>query len=58
MDPKTDEKLEGKLKGAIAEVIMKMGLKRLPLLPSDHTMNMMAKAAAAVYVTAVENSRK
>jgi hypothetical protein len=34
-----------------------MGLKRLPLLPSDHTLNRMAKAATAVYEAAVENRR-
>ena len=34
MDPKTVEKLEGKIEEAIAEIIVKMGLKKLPLLPS------------------------
>ena len=34
MDPKTVEKLEGKIEKAVAEIIVKMGLKRLPLLPS------------------------
>jgi hypothetical protein len=57
MDSKTIEKLEGKLQQAIAEVIMKMGLKRLPLLPSNETMHLMAKAAVAVYESAVENSQ-
>lgn len=57
MEPKTVRKLEDKLVYAIADVIMTMGLKRLPLLPSHHTMQMMAKAAAAVYETAVENCR-
>jgi MinD-like ATPase involved in chromosome partitioning or flagellar assembly len=55
MDPKTVKKLEAKLEEAIAEVIVKMGLKTLPLLPSRHTLQMMAKAAVAVYETAVEN---
>lgn len=57
MDPRTVEKLEEKLKEAIAEVIMKMGLKRLPLLPSDPTLNMMVKATTDVYEVAVENRR-
>lgn len=57
MDPKTVRKLEDRLEDAIAEVIISMGLKRLPLLPARHTMQMMAKAAAAVYEAAVENSR-
>lgn len=55
MDPKTVKKLEAKLEDAIAEVIVKMGLKNLPLLPARHTMHMMAKAAVAVYEAAVEN---
>lgn len=57
MDPKTVKNLEGKLEEAIVEVILKMGLKKLPLLPSRHTFQMMAKAAAAVYEAAVENGR-
>ena len=57
MDPKTVEKLEEKLKEAIAEVVMKLGLKKLPLLPSDRTMHLMAKAAVTVYEAAVENQR-
>lgn len=57
MDPKTVRKLEDKLEDAIAKVICTMGLERLPLLPSHHTMQMMAKAAAAVYEAAVENYR-
>ncbi len=55
MDPKTVEKLEGKIEEAIAEIIVKMGLKRLPLLPSRQTMHLMAKAAVAVYEAAVES---
>jgi hypothetical protein len=57
MDPKTVEKLEEKVEDAIAEVVVKMGLKKLPLLPSRHTFQMMAKAAVAVYEAAVENRR-
>jgi hypothetical protein len=55
MDPRTVEKLESKIEEAIAEVIVKMGLKTLPLLPSRHTMHLMAKAAVAVYEAADEN---
>ena len=55
MDPKTVEKLEGKIEEGIAEIIVKMGLKKPPLLPSRHTMHLMAKAAVAVYEAAVEN---
>jgi hypothetical protein len=36
---------------------MKMGLQKLPLLPSHHTMHLMAKAAVAVYEAAVEKNR-
>ena len=49
-------KLEKKLYEAIADVICDMGMKKLPLLPSQHTMEMMAKAATAVYEAAVENN--
>lgn len=57
MDPATVEKLEDKIEDAIAQVVVKMGLKKLPLLPSRHTFQMMAKAAVAVYEAAVENRR-
>lgn len=55
MDHKTVEKLESKIEDAIAQVILSMGLKRLPLLPARHTMHLMAKAAVTVYEAAVEN---
>jgi hypothetical protein len=57
MDQKTVNKLEKKLEDAIAEVIIDMGLRKLPLLPPRHTMQMMAKAAAAVYEAVVEIQR-
>ncbi len=34
MDPKTVEKLETKIEEAIAEIVVKMGVRKLPLLPS------------------------
>lgn len=56
MDPKTVKKLEEKIEEAIAEVIVvKMGLKKLPLLPARHTMQMMAKATVSVYEAVVEH---
>jgi hypothetical protein len=57
MDPKTVEKLEDRIEIAIAEIVGKMGLKGLPLLPSHQTMHLMAKAAVAVYEAAVETRR-
>jgi hypothetical protein len=57
MDQKTVEKLEGKIEETIAEIIVKMGLKTLPLPPSLQTMHLIAKAAVAVYEAAVENKR-
>ncbi len=54
MDQKAVSGLERKMEEAIAEVITKMGLKRLPLLPSRQTMHLMAKAAVTVYEAAVE----
>ena len=57
MNPKTVEKLEDKIEEAIADVVVKMGLKRLPLLPSRHTFQMMAKAAVAVCQSARKTSQ-
>jgi hypothetical protein len=56
MDPKTVEKLEGEIEEAIAEVFFDLRFMKLRLLPSRHTMQMMAKAAVAVYEAAVENN--
>lgn len=58
MDPKTVEKLEEKIEEAVAEIILKMGLKKLPLLPGQRTIHLMAKAAVTVYEAAIENSRE
>jgi uncharacterized membrane protein len=55
VDHKTVEKLESKIEDAIAEIILSMGLKKLPLLPARHTMHLMAKAAVTVYEAAVAN---
>ena len=38
-------------------MIVKMGLKKLPLLPSQRTMRLMAKAAVAVYEVAIKNQQ-
>ena len=64
MEQQTVRKLEQELEKAIGGVIVSMGLKRLPILPSQQTMHLMAKAAAAayesavaVYESAVENDR-
>jgi len=57
MDQKAVEKLEEKIEEAIAEIIVKMGLKKLPLLPARCTMHLMAKAAVTVYEASVENRR-
>ena len=55
MDQKTVRKLlEKEIEKAVAEVIFRLGLGKLPLLPSQHTMQMMAKAAVAVYEVAAE----
>ena len=54
MDQKAVRKLEKELHKAVADVICRLGLKKLPLLPSHRTMEMMAKAATAVYEAAVE----
>jgi transcriptional regulator of met regulon len=55
MDPKTIENLEEKIEEGIAKITVKMGLKKLPILPDRRTMHLMAKAAVTVYEAAVEN---
>lgn len=55
MDQKAVRKLEKEIEQAVAEVISRLGLRHLPLLPSQQTMHLMAKAAVTVYETAVEN---
>jgi hypothetical protein len=55
MDEKTVRELEKRVEKAVLEVITDMGLRSLPLLPSQQTMHLMAKAAVAVYEAAVKN---
>ena len=43
---------------AIAGVLARLGPRRLPLLPSQQTIHLMAKAAVAVYESAVENQNR
>jgi hypothetical protein len=57
MDEKTVGRLENDLEDAISGVMAYLGLRRLPLLPSQQTMHLMAKAAVAVYESAVENQK-
>ncbi len=57
MEQKIVKKLESEIEQAIAEVIMKTGMKRLPLPPSHQTIHLMSKAAVTVYEAAVENQR-
>jgi hypothetical protein len=57
MDERTVAKLERELEEAIAAAVARLGLRRLPLLPSRQTMHLMSKAAVAVYESAVENQR-
>jgi hypothetical protein len=54
MDAKTVRRLEEELEKPIADVIRRLGRKELPLKPSRHTIEMMAKAAVAVYEAVVE----
>jgi hypothetical protein len=58
MDQKVVRKLEKKIEDGIADVIVfQMGLKKLAYLPPRHVMEMMAKAAVAVYEAHVEDRR-
>lgn len=54
MDKKKAAKLERHLEKAIIEVVCKLGLKNLPLLPAHRTMKEMARAAVTVYEKAVD----
>ncbi len=56
MDQRTADRLEREIEQAIAGVVARLGLKKLPLLPSQQTMRMMAKAAVAVYEAAVDGT--
>ena len=56
-DEKTVCRLEREVEKAIAEVVIVCNKNwTYPLLPSQHTIQMMAKAAVAVYEVAVENN--
>jgi hypothetical protein len=55
MEPKVVRKLEHDIEEAVAEVVSRLGWRELPLLPSQRTMHLMAKAAVTVYEAAVEN---
>lgn len=54
MDPQTVRKLEEEIAEAIAVAMLRRSKGwQVPLLPSPRTMHLMAKAAVAVYETAV-----
>lgn len=55
LDPTTIQNLEEQIEEAIAEVFVKLGRNKLPLLPDRRTMHRMAKAAVTVYEAVVEN---
>ena len=54
MDQKKARKLKQELVKAIGEIVCRLGLCRLPLLPSHETMQEMARAAVAVYEAEVD----
>ena len=58
IDERTVRKLERELEEAIAGVVARLGLRRLPLVPSQQTMHLMAKAAVSVYEAAVDSQRE
>jgi hypothetical protein len=57
MDERTVRRLERELEEAITGVVARLGLRVMPLQPSQQTMHLMSKAAVAVYESAVENQR-
>lgn len=54
MDQKAVRKLEKVIEKAVADVVCRLGLRELPVLPSQDTIHLMAKAAAAIYKRAAE----
>jgi hypothetical protein len=58
MDQKKVRKLEQELVKAIVEIVCRLGLRRLPLLPSHKTMQGMARAAVAVYEAEVDRPKE
>jgi hypothetical protein len=56
MDQKQARKLEQELVKAIGEIVCRLGLRRLPLLPSHKTVEEMARAAVAVYEAEVDRT--
>ena len=57
MEQKVVRKLETNIEEAVAEVIIRTGLKELPLLPSRQTMHLMEKAAVTFHEAAIEYHR-
>ena len=55
MDQKVVRRMEKEIEKSVAEIVSRLGLRNLPLLPSRQTMHLMAKSAVAVYEAAVEN---
>jgi len=58
MDQKKARTLEQELVKAIVEIVCRLGLRRLPLLPSHKTMQEMARAAIAVYEAEVDKPKE
>lgn len=58
LEEKVVRSLERELEEAIAGVVLRSGLQKLPLLPTRHTMHLMAKAAVAVYEAVADDERK
>ena len=54
MDQRAVSSLEREIEEAVAIVVTRMGRDRLPLLPSQKTMHLMAKAAVTAFEAAVE----
>ncbi len=54
MDQEVVSTLEREIEKTVARAITNMGPDGLPLLPSQQTMHLMAKAAVTVYEAAVE----
>ncbi len=55
LDQKLVRKFEDEIEESIASIVGRPEFSKLPLVPSQQTMHLMAKAAVAVYEAAVDN---
>ena len=58
MDGKSVRMLEEEIGATLARLFRQLKGLKLPLVPNERTIHLMAKAAVAVYESAVENDQR